>query len=183
MKYTLALVFTTLVFLSWCFWWNNNALEEIGLQEKSWDGFSIAVPSDWEEVAPENLPLPNEWELVYAVASQQERNGYINNLVILRWVEETTTSSTWIVRSSMSFLQQNIANFNLLDEANIIFPDESAGLVITFSGQYNVRTPKVTYIQTARNCGDQSYIATISVWEQLESYEQYEYILESFNCS
>lgn len=169
-----------LIFMTSCS--GAESAEERGLIMTSWEWFTIQRPENWKEIAQTTLPLPKSWELVFALASEQEKNNYINNLVVLRSEWKSSSSSSALVKSNISFLQQNMTNFSLISEKNISFLDESQGTIIIFSGRYNTQTPKAFYLQTARNCWENNFFVTLSIAEELESYEAYAYILQSLSC-
>ncbi len=170
------------IFLSSCFglWWNEPS--DRGLVEVSGEGFSLEVPANWQELWTDTLPIPKSWELVYALASWEERNAYLNNLIVLKSTDENISSSNALVWKSIGFLEQNMLNFTLISEEDISFLDEESWKLITFSARYNSQTPQAYYLQTARNCGSENFFITLSLTEELESYAPYEYILRTLDC-
>ena len=157
--------------------------ENRGLDQVSKDWIILSVPSSWQEISPASLPIPNAGEVVFASESTQERGGYFNNLVVLKEENDNSSSSESLVKENISFLKQNMRSFSLLEEKNISFTDGWTGIILLFSGKYNVQTPEVIYLQTARSCPNWDFLLTLSIWEKQESYEQYEYILQTLSCS
>lgn len=179
MKY-IWICFVMVLLLSSCFW--NDEIEDRGLIETTKEWFSLSVPNSWEEISASSLPLPNAWAVVFASQSSQERNGYFNNLVILKEENTGTSSSETLVKSNISFLKQNMRTFSLLEEKNISFLDGDTWIILLFSGKYNLQTPEVVYLQTARSCPEWDFFMTLSIWAKQESYEQYEYLLQTLSC-
>lgn len=179
MKY-IGLCAFMILFLSSCFW--SDETEDRGLIEESVAGLSLSVPNSWEQVSSSSLPLPNAGEIVFASQSRQEKSWYFNNLVILKEENTNAISSQALIKNNMSFLKQNMRSFSLISEKNISFLDEEAGSILIFSGRYNLQTPEVVYLQTARSCPEWNFLLTLSIWEKLENYEQYEYILQTLTC-
>jgi len=144
---------------------------------------SIWVPANWNTIASSNLPIPKSWEVVLAIASSEQRENYLNNLVILKASNSLNESSQSLMKNSANFLDTKLQSFRLVEEKDIVFSDEEGWLIITFEWKYNTQTPLVTYIQTARVCGEDSYFATISLSEKPESYDKYITILKTLKCS
>ena len=171
------------MFLSSCFWSWDESSSERWLESVEWPWFSIEVPSNWSELASNDFPIPKSGELVYAIASSEERNNYLNNLVVLRADEKTDVSSSSLVQSSIWFLEQNMLNFNLIEQKDITFLDETSWSIAIFSARYNTQTPTAYYLQTARNCSEGNFFVTLSLAEEVESFSPYEYILKTLNCN
>jgi hypothetical protein len=87
------------------------------------------------------------------------------------------------MKSSLRSLQTTTVNFSLIEEKTVAFADEQSGSILTYSAKYNDATPEAIYIQTARVCGENNYHLTLSLAEQLDSYDRYEYILQTFRCN
>jgi len=180
MKYFLCICVSIL--LSSCFWLFWNSAERAWLIELETDTFTLFVPNSWQSLAPRDLPTPTSWETVLALKSVSEREGYFNNLIVLKNNNSKQTNSKSLMQSTETMLQKTLKNYKLIQKKDIVFPDDETWIMLTFSGRYNSKTPITRYIQTAKVCWDSSYFATISVWEVLESYERYEEILETFAC-
>lgn len=172
-----------LLLLTSCLWigWESN--EERGLALKEQEGFSLLVPSTWAEISENDLPLPKSGEIVFAYASPTQRQGYINNIMILSSENKGSESSAALMKSNASFLGQSLEDFTLMEEKDISFADDDTGRLVKFYGKYNTSTPEIVYLQTAKSCGEQSYFMTLSLAEKLESYDRYEYLLQSFECN
>jgi len=178
--YTYFLLILLTVFLSSCFWWES--VDETGLAQVETESFSIKLPNTWDAIAANELPLPKSGDIVLAYASPEERQWYINNIVVLADENHQNESSVWLMNNSANFLKWGLKGFTLIEQKNINFHDEEIWTVLSFRGRYNPNTPELTYIQTARSCWDMSYFLTVSLAEQLETYDKYEYLLQSFRC-
>lgn len=91
-------------------------------------------------------------------------------------------SSQWLMNNTKAGLKASLEKFKLLSEKKITFADKTEGIVLNYTGKYSKNTPELTYIQTAKSCGESNYFLTISLAEKLESYKKYEYLFESFAC-
>lgn len=174
-------IFIFLLFtLQWCFLgdWENTT----GLVIQENESFSISIPESWVEIDKSDIPQAKSWEIELAYSSTSERQWYLNNLIILNAGENSTSTAVALIKDSLQALQKSVQNFQLIEEKTFIFPDEGTGMILTYTAQYNEATPQSIYIQTARVCADTSYYITLSLAEQLESYERYRYILETFTC-
>jgi len=156
--------------------------DETGLVIKGTDIFSIKLPETWKEVTWESLPLPKNGQVEFAYASPQERQGYLNNIVILSSKNALSESSTQLMWHNAKLLNESLQDFTIIEEKKQEFLDGEEGIFLSFYGKYNTITPELTYIQTAKSCGDMSYFITVSLAEKLETYEKYEYLLQSFEC-
>lgn len=177
MKKIIIILLFTLV-LSSCFWSSDSAQSGLVLQDR--EDFSILVPETWASV--DDLPVPKSWEIVLAHSSANERQWYLNNIVVLASPSSTETSLS-IMNNIKSTLESRIEGFTPIDEKQVTFADEETSLLLTYTGKYNSDTPNVVYIQTARVCGETKYFLTLSLAERLEDYSRYEYIMQTFRCN
>lgn len=170
-----------LLLLSSCFWGNTDTKNGLILHDR--EDFSILIPDSWQQLDSSDIPTPKSWEVELAYSSQSERQWYLNNIVVIKspLIWEKTNQS--LIKSSLVYLEKNIKNFSLISEKNLTFPDESTWTIITYSGRYNSSTPEAVYIQSAKICSDSIYNLTLSLAEKIESYERYEYILQTFRCN
>ncbi len=180
MKYIGILIILSFSLIS-CSWGDDSPTDR-GLTEIWWEWFSLEAPADWTTIDSNDLPLPKSGDLVLALSSAEEKMNYLNNLVVLRSESTSSTTSSALVKSNIGFLEQNMANFDLISEQDISFLDESKGTLILFSWRYNSQTPRAFYLQTAQNCGDKNFFLTLSLAQELESYSPYEYILKTLSC-
>jgi len=134
-------------------------------------------------VPSNKLPIPKSWETVLSLKSQNEREGYFNNLIVLKIGNTNDTNSRSLMQSTEVLLKKGLKNYELIEKKDLEFPDGESGILLTFSWKYNSKTPTTQYIQTAKKCPEESYFATISVGEKLENYERYEEILTTFRCN
>lgn len=171
-----------MLLLSSCFGWGEESVDETGLVELSFTGFTIKLPNSWNEVSEGELPVPKTGNLELAYASSQERQGYINNIIILSSKNSLGEDDSALMKNNENFLKSSLKTFSLLEEKSLEFADGVTWTLLSFRGRYNTDTPETTYIQTARACGDMAYFMTLSLAEVLESYERYEYLLQSFEC-
>lgn len=149
------------------------------LQEK--EDFSILVPNSWSEITSDELVTPKSWEIVLAFKSANQRQWYINNVVILRQ-ENTTVSPSEILNSWIQSLEKWIKWYKLISNREVEFADDVVGNIITYTWKYTSNTPETVYVQSARVCWNDAYYMTISLTEKLESYDRYEFILQNFQC-
>lgn len=179
MKKIIIFLFIAL-WLSSCFW--GESIDETGLDRHSEEWFSLLVPESWKKINTEDLPSPQSGEIVFALASPEERQWYINNIVVLRSENTKQESSQSLMKNNASFLSWELEDFQNISEENIIFSDDSSWILLVFSGKYNKQTPELVYLQTARKCNDMSYFITLSLAEKFDNYDRYAYLLKSFEC-
>jgi hypothetical protein len=179
MKIFIYLLLSTII-LSSCFWGDDN-VATTGLVSQENENFSIPTPSSWVTIPQEDLVVPKSWEIVLAFRSPTPKQWYINNIVILK-KENTSISAQAIIDSGIQSLEKWIKWYKLLSNREVQFADNVSGKIISYTGKYSVDTPETVFIQTARVCWNDSYYMTISLTENLASYDRYEFILQSFEC-
>lgn len=174
------LIFCTLLLLSGCFGSEESISE--GLVEFSNDNFALSLPGTWKAIPKTDLPTPKVGEVVLAYSSLESRDDYTNNIVIIGEDNSMWENNHDLIRSLPSYFDETLQVFHRKEVSDIQFADNQSGTVLEFQGKYNNTTPLVTYLQTARSCGEKAYFLTISVAEQLESYDRYMYLLGTFEC-
>ena len=176
--------FLTLIILSSCFSsWESLQGESVWLVPVEQEGFSMSLPINWQEVSEFELVTPSQWELVLAYRASEERNGYFNNIVVLKNQNRLRETSTSLMQNNINALKLSMQNFQVIAEDTLSFPGNTQWEVIVFEGQYGPQTPMLHYIQTARSCDEDSYFLTISVGSELWDYTRYYPLLESFRCN
>lgn len=182
MKYLFVFILlTSTIILNWCFFWEDEVGSWLELTQK--EGFSLQLPNSWSEIQSSKLPIPKSGTVELAYASSEARQWYINNIVVLSSSNSQRESSSSLMKNNGNFLNQQLDDFDLAEEKNIVFPDEDQWILLRFMWKYNSSTPQAVYLQTAKNCGEKSYYITLSITETPETYERYEHLLESFQCS
>lgn len=181
-KYILLVSLLLLTSCFWIFWWSSEDSGS-GLVLSDNSEFSILVPSTWVEMSKNSLPSPKSWSVALALKSQNERQWYTNNLIILKSENTPDTNSRSLMESTESLLKKDLQSFALTSKREFSFSDNDTAVMLNYRAKYNPWTTSAQYIQTAKLCGDTSYFMTISVWEALEDYRRYEQILETFRCN
>jgi hypothetical protein len=169
------------LFLTGCFWGNSESSEQ-GLVEYKEEKFSLQLPASWQMVPESRLPEPNSGKLALAYESPTQRDGYINNIIVLEIPALENESSQSLMANMKIGLSSSLASYKLLSESPLTFADGDTGSVLTYEGKYSRSTPKAVYIQSAKVCDDTQYFLTLSLTQQLESYDRYAQILETFGC-
>lgn len=169
--------------LTGCFWLGEGESGATGLILQDREDFSILIPSSWQEVGLSDTPIPKTWELALVYKSNNERQWYFNNIVVLKLEKSKQASSVSLMEESLQSLQTQIDNFSVISKQTLLSSDEQEWLFLTYRGKYNVSTPELTYVQTARSCSEADYYLTISLNEILDDYERYTQILQTFRCS
>lgn len=173
-----------LLLLSSCFSaWETQLIESTWLLNIEKEAFTMSIPANWQEVSDYELVAPSQWELVLAYRASEERNGYFNNIVVLKNQNRLRETSTSLMQNSINTLKLSMQTFRVISEDKIIFSWDEEADVIVFEGQYGPQTPILNYIQTARSCDEDSYFLTISVGSDLWDYTRYYPLLESFRCN
>jgi len=170
-----------LFILTWCFWGDSNP-SSTGLVVQEREDFLVPIPSTWSQIQEQDLVTPTSWNIALAFKSQNERQWYINNIVILQEENTSSSSSQAILNSAEQALKKGIKWYNLISNNTVEFADGEVGNIMSYSWKYSADTPETVYIQSVRTCSENTYYMTISLTEVLDSYDRYEYILQSFRC-
>lgn len=99
------------MFLTSCFGGGEESIDETGLVEKSFSGFTIKIPNSWTEVMEDDLPIPKSGDIELAYASSQERQGYINNIVILSSKNTLGEDNAALMKNNENFLKSSLKTF------------------------------------------------------------------------
>lgn len=156
------------------------------LTSYNWSWFSIDVPVSWLviESSGSTLPKPREGNLEVVVTSKEQKDWFINNLIILsKELEETTTSVDFMTKNNPKnykwyeeYLEESSKDFE--------FTDWEKTKLYIFNAKYNKDSPKLKFIQTARVCWEKkSFFLTIGLSLNITDIAKYEDIFKSFNCS
>lgn len=181
MKY-LAL-FVCFFLLGSCFWiWWESSSGSTWLTEIESENFTISAPENWRILPTSEFPNPKTWSVALALASTSKKENYVNNLIVLEVENTLWESSLGLMENTKLWLKAGLSSYFLLNENEITFADGDVGTVVTYRAKYSANTPEAIYVQTARNCENTDYFMTISLAENLESYERYEYLLSTFEC-
>lgn len=170
-----------LLLLASCFSSDEESVSS-GLVEVETEAFTLSVPESWSEVSPSSISSPKIGTLELAYASETQREGYINNLVVLAMDATQGESSVALMENTKIGLKTNLSLFSLISEQAITFADGDTGTALIYKGKYSKSTPTLTYIQTAKQCDDTSYFTTLSFSQDIEDYSRYVYLLGSFDC-
>ncbi len=82
------------------------------------------------------------------------------------------------------WVEQDYKEYEKIEEKDMIFADTTdIGKLYVFKAKYNVNTPKLTFLQTARICkGNLGFFLTIALPANITDTAKYEEILKTFAC-
>ncbi|MBT4632488.1 hypothetical protein HOB94_00425 [bacterium] len=61
--------------------------------------------------------------------------------------------------------------------------DEELSIIYIFEAKYNLDTPKIKFLQTARVCNqNKAFFFTIALPTTIKDTTKYEYLLSTFEC-
>ncbi len=157
-----------------------------GLVENANDDFTIQIPSTWVvfQKWSNAIPKPKVWEVALAVSSPDVVDGFSNNLLILKEnLDNATTSDKYSMLNNF-WVEQDYKEYEKISEKDINFTDNNElGKLYTFKAKYNVNTPKLTFLQTARVCHEKKgFFLTIALPMNITDTAKYEDILKTFAC-
>jgi len=174
----------TLFFVVSC--WDDEAITSTtGLIKKETETLSIAIPSNWEVIEDKEniLPKAKEWEIELAVASKSIVNWFANNLLILSDNLDTFTSSKDYSMLNNVWASTDYLDYTKLETKDFQFMDEELSIIYIFEAKYNLDTPKIKFLQTARVCNqNKAFFFTIAIPTTIKDTTKYEYLLSTFEC-
>ncbi len=166
-----------------------DVVNDSSLITHDWNGFTLDIPSTWDVMDLNNtwsivLPNPRDWIIELVVSSKEEKNWFINNLIVLsKDLEETTTSYDFITRNNPRnykwyeyYYEDTVKDFE--------FSDGEKSKLYIFLAKYNKDNDKLKFIQTARVCNEKkSFFLTIGLSLDINDTAKYEDIFKSFKCN
>lgn len=155
------------------------------LTETSLNDFSISIPSSWEVINNIDtiLPKPREWNIELAVTSKEIKAWFSNNMLILSdTLKMFTTSKEFSMLNNVG-ASKDYLEYTKLDSKEIIFEDEEESLLYIFEAKYNMETPKLKFLQTARVCNQKkAFLFTIALSTEIKDTSKYEAFIKTFAC-
>lgn len=184
------IILTLLVFLTSCGSDENpettNAQPQASIETHTQENFSINIPSSWEVIGQKDdvLPNPNQGTIEMAAVSKKETAGFFNNILILSDELKTFTTSKDFSLLSNVGASSDYIEYEKIEAKQIQFTDGEESLMYVFEAKYNINTPKVKFIQTARICNAKTgYLLTIAIPTSITKTSQYEVLLQTFTCN
>lgn len=78
---------------------------------------------------------------------------------------------------------EDYEDYESKEEKDITFTDDEPTKLYIFTAKYNSKTPKLTFLQTARVCkGNIGFFLTIALPANITDVAKYEEILKTFAC-
>ncbi len=177
---------TFLFLLTSCFWWSTTTNTWNSLTNFKWNDFSIDVPISWVIMTNSwtTLPIPKEWNLELVVSAKEEKDWFVNNMIILsKDLEEKTTSYNFMVKNNPKNYNW-YENYKELEAKDFEFITWEKSRLYVFESKYNKDNSKLKFIQTAKVCdGKKSFFLTIGLSLNINDTAKYEDILKSFECN
>lgn len=177
----LGFVLVAPMLLASCFW-NSSDTTSTNTTTYSGDRFSLSIPSSWVKVEAKTLPTPREGSIVLALSSSEVQSGFANNLVIIRDSLNRAITSEQYAIANFALSSWIYKEFLKLTESKLTFDDGETSKLYTFEAKYSMDTPKQKFIQTARVCGKEVYLATIGIAVTTDDTSRYESLLKTLAC-
>lgn len=178
--YKKIVLFLSLIFLASCsnsdkiFDWENAT-------EFSWSGFSVKIPESWTSTGSQNLPSINNGSVVFSAISNEKKNNFSNNFLIISEKLEHIWSSIQYSEINNRSTSKKYSEYSLVKTENFIFPDSDDGKYYIFDARYNSNTPKLRFIQTAKMCGTTVFLLNSTI--SLDSdFSKIINIFKTFKC-
>ena len=152
----------------------------------TWSGFSMSLPPNWDIIKNTDsiLPKPSFWKIELAVKSSSESSDkFFNNLLILRWkIEWQVSSKDYSVENNI-WSKKGYTIYREISGEDFTFNDLEASKLFIFEAKYNLWTPSLKYLQTARVCSENNaYLITIALSQSISDYTKYKDLIKDFKC-
>lgn len=180
MKKIFSLIFLWF-FLVWCF--SNTDSDGLVFYNDN-ENFSLKIPENWEVIENTTwvLPKPRSWEIEFAVKSKIEKEGFLNNLVVLSENLKSEISASSFVKSTTINSENDYFEYEKIEDKNFVFENGDSTNIVIFNARYDEKTPKLKFIQTANICKNRAFLITLAISSSVEDTSRYEKMLSSFSC-
>ena len=171
--------------LSSCFGWDENTVPS-GLVVKQWEGYSMMLPKNWEDLSESEqiVPAPSEGKIELVAKSKENKAGFSNNLIILSdELQKPSTSQDYSLLNNVGTQKESL-DYVWLGSEKLVFNDGTESKVYVFEAKYNLQTQKYKYIQTAKVCDQRKgYLLTIGILPSNKEVDKYKDLLKTFSCA
>lgn len=159
--------------------------ESKSLTNYVWSNFSLDVPISWVvmDSSWSTLPTPKEGKLELVVSAKEQKDWFVNNLLILsKELEEKTNSYDFMVKNNPKNYKW-YENYTELEVKDFELANGEKSKLYTFEAKYNKDNSKLKFMQTAVVCDEKkSFFLTIGLSLNINDTAKYEDILKSFEC-
>lgn len=155
------------------------------LQNYNGEFFSVQIPNNWVILNGDEkvLPSPNVWSIALSIASPEAVNGFSNNLLILEEDLNYDITASDFSKMNNDSSQKSYAEYLLREEKEIEFADGEKSKIFIFDAKYDSKTPKLTFLQTARICNEKkSFFLTLALPMDIKETARYEEMISTFEC-
>lgn len=154
------------------------------LEEKVLDDFTISLPASWPLVSKDSdgVPKPSSGQIALIASASEAQNGFANNMVILERKLSSITTSNEYALASKTWLEEEFYYYKEKESEDLEFLDEEVSNVSVFLAQYNIQTPMVYYIQSARVCWNKAFTITVAVEKSITDFSRYKALISTFSC-
>lgn len=176
------LVITSLFILFSC---DSTTTENKSLTTYNWNWFSLDIPVSWVAIdgSWSALPTPRDGKLELVVSSKEQKDGFINNLLVLSKDLETDSNSYDFMVKNNPKNYKWYAEYAEVEAKDFVFNDWEKSKLYVFDAKYNKDNSKLKFLQTARICdGKKSFFLTMGLSLNITDTAKYEDIFKSFKC-
>lgn len=145
----------------------------------SW--FSMQVPALWNVNTGVLLGSPKSGSLELALMSPDVRYGFSNDLIIMKDTLNGIITSAKYAELNAIQTKWNYLEYTKIQSDPIIFSDTDESRVSVFEAKYNLATPKLKFIQTAKVCGTSVYLIHFAIALD-KSPDAYIALAKTFTC-
>lgn len=155
------------------------------LQNYNGEFFSIQIPTNWVILNGDDkvLPAPSVWNIALSIASPDMVNGFSNNLLILEDDLSYKITSSDFSKMNNDSSKKSYDDYVVREEKEIEFADGEKSTLFVFDAKYDSKTPKLTFLQTARICQEKkSFFLTLALPMDIKETARYEEMFSTFEC-
>lgn len=175
----------SILFLSLFLFSCSSEVNENALQNYNGEFFSVQIPSNWIILNGDEkiLPSPSVWSIALSISSPDVVNGFSNNFLILEEDLKYTITASDFSKMNNDSSQKSYDEYLLREEKEIQFTDGEKSKIFIFNAKYDSKTPKLTFLQTARICQEKkSFFLTLALPMDIKETARYEEMISTFEC-
>lgn len=180
------IILSVLLLITSCSWNEQITTESKSLTSYKWTDFSLDIPISWVVInnSWSTLPTPKDWKLELAVSAKEEKDGFVNNMIILsKDLEGKTKSYDFMLKNNPKNYKW-YDNYLELEAKDFEFADGEKSKLYVFEAKYNKDNTRLKFMQTAKVCDEKkSFFLTIGLSLNINDTAKYEDILKSFECN
>ncbi len=147
--------------------------------------FNMQIPEKWEVIDPksDSIPKPKTWNVELVWLSDNVKYWFLSNIIVLSQKVEKVISSKDFSIVNYVWATWEYSEFTKLDSEEFVFEDWDKSTLYTFEAKYNIKSPKLKYLQIWKICNVSTWLLiTVGISTDIKNLTAYKDILKTFKC-